>query len=569
MRWFPLIWVTTTAAAAVCVALAVGRGAAPTRQKETKNPIAWQQVGTVKAVAALIFLAGFLASYTAVILVWEDFAYYDNEGFTLFTLRGHNFPLQVSPETGRFVPLSCQEFSLMRRFTETITGYHLLPIVQLLILFFILLIIDTELSHTASLALAILVLLTPSILISFGGLIYDERNFIFYLACLALSVRRFELTWSIAWAVAAVVSAQIMIYYKETAFVLLLGFATGRLILRCRNEQRPGLDYNRLWDRESLLDLCLVSLGMLFLLYYSTEMGIHGNIGNINYAATRRQPLAEIVLGYIRADLLAWLFVAVVLGRMYLILRHRAAPSLLWDGLALGAVACFLAYLYLRIFAYYYLAPVDLIAVLYVARFAVLSWKQMRSWGKMAAILLAFPVLLQDLSLSAISVFERKNLIHATAEIASVVKTRYRIDAGNALRLFFPFATPFSIMSFAAYLNYRGVPVEGALNEAAGLNSVVLATSGIAEDSTCVELAANIKCHAVSRPAPGDLVIVFPDDRVSLAEAYLYREPRRGELLFSYHPRPRIQHWVQSLLNNVYNMSMPDRWMDGSVTLWK
>jgi hypothetical protein len=54
----------------------------------------------------------------------------------------------------------------------------------------------------------------------------------------------------------------------------------------------------------------------------------------------------ELVLGYLRIDLLAWLFVAVVLGRIYLILPHRVAPLLLWDGIAFGGVAYFFGFLY-------------------------------------------------------------------------------------------------------------------------------------------------------------------------------------------------------------------------------
>ena len=106
----------------------------------------------------------------------------------------------------------------------------MLSIVQLLIFSCILLILDTELCITARAALAILVLLTPSVLSSFSGLNYPERNVLFFFACLVLSVKRFEQTQAIAWAVAAAVSAQIMIYYKETAGLLLLGFAAGRLI---------------------------------------------------------------------------------------------------------------------------------------------------------------------------------------------------------------------------------------------------------------------------------------------------------------------------------------------------
>ena len=65
--------------------------------------------------------------------------------------------------------------------------------------------------------------------------------FCFSSPALVLSVRRFEQTKSIAWAVAAVVCAQIMLYYKETAFLLLFGFAAGRLILRLRNAQNAAM----------------------------------------------------------------------------------------------------------------------------------------------------------------------------------------------------------------------------------------------------------------------------------------------------------------------------------------
>ena len=261
-----------------------------------------------------------------------------------------------------------------------------------------------------------------------------------------------------------------------------------------------------------------------------------------------------------------------------MILRRRAAPAPLWDGLAFGGVGCFLAYHCLGIFRNYYLAPVDLIAVLYVGRLAILSWKKMRSWGNAAALALTVTVLLQNVSLSAVAVFGRKNVIHGKAETARVIETQYRSRAGSALRLFFPFADPYVIVEFAAYLNYQGVPVEGAVGKAAGLNNVVLATRAIAEDGPCVEWRS-IRCHAISGPDPNDLVIVLPDDEGSFAETSVYRE--RGELLFSYEPRPPIPQWLYSLILPIasfnktlhtstnWNKTLPDRWMHGSVTIWK
>ena len=105
VRFF-LIWIAITATAAICVATAVGQVADPRSHKTAKRPInlilTWRQLGTPRAVALLTILSVFLACYIAMILAWEDFNYQDNSSFTQFTLKGHNFPLQILPATGAF-----------------------------------------------------------------------------------------------------------------------------------------------------------------------------------------------------------------------------------------------------------------------------------------------------------------------------------------------------------------------------------------------------------------------------------------------------------------------------------
>ena len=570
---FGLIWITVTVAAVTCVGLAVGRAAFPIGQNATRHSrdlaLTRQQVLAPSVVAMLTLLVVFVVSYVVLILAWEDFAYYDNSVFTLNTLKGHNIQLWILPESGRFMPLAFQEFNLARHFTDTSAGYHVLPIVQLLIVSGILLFLDQEISLTARSALVIFALLTPSILVSFISFLFSERNVLLFLAGLAFSIRRFEQSQSLASALSAVICAQLMIYFKETAFLLLLGFAASRLVLRC---QYPHVEFGRLWIRESRLDLGLAFLAVLFVIFYFGVMGIHGNM---NYAASARLPRADVMLSYTTVDLLPWLLLAGLLGRIYMILRHRVAPLLLWDGLAAGGAVYFIAYVYLGMFSIYYTAPVDLIAVLYVGRFAVLSWKKMLWWGKVVAIPLAVVIMAQDILVSSFSVFERKNVIHANAELASVVENEYRRGTGTDLRLFFPFGGGEEIMEFGAYLSYRGVPVEGAADPAAGLHSVVLNRRRIREDGPCVEWR-RIMCRRVSGPAPGDLVIVLPDDEASLAEASVYRE-RRGTLLLSYKPRPHLPQWLYSLFDDLpigaesryRDDALPDRWLDASVTKWK
>ena len=565
-------WITLTAAAAICVAWAVWQPVPIRSQRkgETNRFTTWRQVTTPGALAAVALLAAFLAFYIVMTLAWEDFAFYDDSDFTLSTLKGHQFGIMILRDEGRFLPLAGQEFNLIRHFTDTITGYHVWLTVQLLILVCILLILDDELSIGVRATLAILALLTPSILISFNALQAYEHSVLFFLVCLLLSVKRFEQTQSTAWAVAAVVCAQIMIYYKESAFLLLLGFAVGGLILRCKSAQNANWDYYRLCDREGRLNLCLAGVAVLFLLFYLSVMGIHGNM---NYAKRAREPLVEVVVSYVRVDLLAWLLVAVALRRTYLILWNRVPALPFWDGLAFGGMACLLAYIYLGMFAPVYMAPVDLIAILYVGRFAVLSLKTMHSWEKVTALLLTFTVLIQYVSLSALAVFERKNGIHAKVQIAQVVGRQYRSHAGNPLRLFFPFANPYVIMEFASYLSYRGVPVEGAEDQSTRLHDVILAARAVAKDGPCMWYRS-IRCRAANGPAPGDLVIVLPDDEASREETSMYRE--QGEQLLAYEPSFLIPRWFRLFVGDLHILApryrhetLPDRWMDASVTIWK
>lgn len=559
-------WLVLTAAAVSGSTWIIGRPASPGEQRRDERHLipVWPRVATPAGIVALGILVVFIVSYIAIILVWEDFAYMDNSIFTLVTLKGHDIPLFIEPEVGRFFPLGLQEFNLIRHFTESAIGYHVLPIAELLIFVSILLVLNDELGIAARVALAILALLTPSILISFGGLIFPERNELLFLAGLILCVKRFEESESTRWAAGAVLCAQIMVYYKENAFLLLLGFAGARLLLRCRSGRLAGWDYDRLRDRLARLDWSLVGVAILFLLYYFGAAGLHPNV---NYAIAYRQPFVGMLLAYTRRDVLVWLLVVVAAGRIYLILRRRAASLPLWDGLAIGGVAYFLAYLYLRIYRPWYSAPVDLIAVLYAGRFAVLLLGRTRLWRKSIILMLVSIVVFQNVVFSAVSIFERKNAIHGKVEIARVVGEQYRMRTAHPLRLFFPFAAPYSIMEFAAYLSYRGIPVEGANGADAGPERAVLAGRAVAKDGPCMVYHTIIRCLAADRPAPGDLVIVLPDDGASRAQASPYRA--RGEL-FSYEPRPSVfRHALVADLAGDLRITIPDRWMDGSVGIWQ
>ena len=557
---FWTIWTTTLGAAVVYVTSVFKQATTPPGVAARLDlTILSPKPRTRRIGLSLMWLTLFLAIYIGVILVGEDFADHDDSLFILTTLKGHDFGLTIWPINGRFFPFALMEFNLVRHFTHTDLGYHVLPVLQVLVFSGILILIG-DLNIAASAFLTVLILVTPSILFSFSTLGFEERNVLFFLLVLVLSMVRFEQTQSVGWAMLAVVSTQIMLYYKETAFLLVLGFAGGRLVLRCIQGEDTGWNHDRLWDREARLDWCLVSLAGLFLVCYFTVLGVHANL---NYVYEHREPMKDIVSRYLSLDLMAWVFVVVTLWRVYRILNRRVAPSVLWDGLAFGGVCFFMGYLYLRIFTIYYLAPTDLIAVLYLGRRVIVSWKGMQLWTRAATTIVTLAILFQSTLLSTFVVFERKNAVRAKVEMASVIERQYRQLPAPHLRLFFPFSHPYSIMEFAYYLSYRNIP----------LDDIFLATRKVAKDSLCVSYR-RLVCHAASRPSPGDLVIVFPDDEVFFTEPSTYREG--GALLFSYEPRPSLPQWLYSVVGSLplartkyTHIARPNRWVSASMTVWK
>lgn len=557
------IWSTITAAGVIGALWIVGlHPNARMPESERRRRYHWSRGSLI----ALSGLAVVLVFYITGILHWEDFTYYDNSHFTNETLIGRNIALQVSPDQGRFWPLGHQEFNLLRHISHSIMAYHGLRIVELLLACTALLFRDEEISPWTRLLLILFVLITPSILISFSGLIYSEANILLFLVFLAWAVSSFERTGSIVWAVVAIICVQFLLYYKETVFLFLLGFTLGRLFLRCVNRDVSGFDFKRLRDRESRLDICLGVMVVPYIIFYIAAMY---PVFGIGYSKESGLPLAQVITDYLSLDLLVWLLALVALARIFLILRRRVQASEMWDGLALGGLCYFSGYICLHMVSSYYLAPVDLIAVFYVGRFALLSIGSASVALRLCLLVVVCLVVCQDLSLSIFRMYERKNVIHAKSEMARVIKGRYQSDPGDVRRLFFPFATPFQILEFASYLSYIGVPLEEqATNGGAG---ILLVGSEVERDGPCGYRV--FVCHPGVHPEAEDLVIVLPDDVTTSGESKAYRQagPR---LLFSYDPFPPIPDWMRPLVNRLHvespifrDLPLPDSWLRASIAV--
>jgi len=539
------IWMAITAAAIV-VTVWVLRRQGTGRDSEVRPP-ANRHFSTSKTKLTLVLLLLFLGCYMAGSLVRENFTYYDNSLFTLGTLTGQNIPVFIWPQLGRFFPLCDQEYNVLRHVTHSVAGYHSLRLLEILLLSLMLLFLDNRLSIPARAVLIVVALIMPSIVISFTGLIYPEANLIFALACLVWCVKKFQDNLRTVWAIGAVISAQFILYYKETAFLLISFFGMSRVILRCWDAGSGSWNFGRIRDKESRLDLCLAALSIPFLLYYLAAMFPNFRTG---YEQNFKLPVGEVLSAYIRVDLLAWVLVATVMARFTLVFKRKLNPSPLWDGIAIGAVAYMFGYIALRMHAAYYLAPVDLVAVLYLGHLLFACWN---SWGHAAkawAVGTAAIIILQAVGLSAFRMYERTNVIEAKVKMAQLIKQHVADSPQNCKGLFFPFASATHVMEFGAFLTYSGVPVERLAANNVVVPGLMLIGANVHKLGPCVG-GKPLQCRPGTAPESGDIVVVLPDDRVSDQQGRV--EP--ATVLFSYEPTPMIPKWLRPWVSHLHVVS--------------
>ncbi len=559
-----------TVAVAIGVAWIVGRTTSSEAQKKTETPVPQpsQHTWNWSTVAALILLGLMLTGYVADALKLENFADGDGHLFTHDTLKGHNMGLSLWPEQGRFFPFGHQEFNLIRHLTSSAAGYHAMPVVQIVIICCVLLFLDDELSITARALLAAVVLILPGIVISFTELPVPDRNFVFWLVSLLFFLKLFERSLSLNGQSLPRSLLSSLIYYKETAFLLLLGFATGRLLLRCWRTDRFGVGFHRIRDKESRLDVCFIALSTIFLLYYFVAMMPHMSM---KYADQQRLSLANTFLYYIRMDLLAWCFVATVARRVYLILQRRVTPVPFWDGLALGGLTCFAAYLYLRF-------GVTLLSSASRRNRGAIRWPATHSF-------LAKNAEAHDCRGVGSCVYRVASICVLFSFYCVRAKKHHLRQGQDSRRDWCPISqrskqSPKALFSFRERVRAYGICIVSHLQghscgdclaQSSKLHDVALATkSDVAKDGPCVDYLPFV-CHAGNGPVAGDLVIELPDDDESLAQMSPYQ--KEGDLLFSYEPHPSPPMWVSPFANFLRLASVqfqrkpiPDRWLHASVT---
>lgn len=469
---------------------------------EKRNLVFYVEIG--------LFIA-FLFYYIYLILYKEDFAYHDNGQFTFFSLQGKFFGMPIWKEVGRYWPLGLQEYNIISLFSKTSFAYHLFSIFQLVVTVFIIYLILDKLNTTYKFLIILLIMVTSGFVISFFGLIFPERNLIFWLTIFILCLQKFHQNKSVIYFSGILVATQFLLYYKEPIFLLISCFASTRLIINFltdKNSYKSNLFPK--FIKDNWLDFSLIILSIIFLIQYI--IATWGKVKS-SYASEREgDSQFSTFINYMSVDLILCTFIVVFLGRIVFLIVRKKRPDSIWDSLALGTFFYFLAYIKLNIFRWYYIAPFDFLATLYLAKMAFPILINKQKYKNSLVIILVTAIFLQNLHYSSYAILSRKKSIDSKVQIAKFLESYIASsDKADDVNLFFPANSGYEVMEFSSFLNYKGFNILPDSKTNSQKNTLVVNTFEQYPDNLCVPFRP-FKCYYNNNPKPNDLIIFLPND---------------------------------------------------------
>jgi hypothetical protein len=539
--WFAAVWmipiVALGAVGLVSLDRAGARVAEP-RRRSTPFPTPSRWV----APSAVAF-AAFISVYSYLIVYHEDLV-----GLDYATITATRFVVvPIWPWNGRFFPLALQEFNLLAMLGRSATVYHGFAVVELLLVLGCVFRLLGDTPAWFRCAVATFMVLLPGVFVSFFGLVYPERDIVLWLALWMLCVRAFDRTRSRTAFCGALVTAQFMLYYKETAFILAGGFAVVRLAadwFRGRNpvKRRPAAQF----AKDNLLEISHLVLCTVFLAVYVVVVARHVTE---SYAMTAGGPSSWLVSigSYAKSDYLLDAFVLAVAGRLTWLAITRRALDSFWDPLAIGALCYGLAFVKLGMTREYYQAPVEFVGAMYVAWLAYAGLPVRRTLIVALSLLVVGLVLQRNVSDAASRLLARKQYVEGNVRLASFLKDYSRSHDRMRLDLYFPQVGGFELMELSAFLQYKGLRSAGdSIVGAPTSPGFIMKTAHRYPDDLCHPAEA-FRCVPAPAPAPGDL-LVFLSGREIPAEQIEALKTSAVEV-FHFRPEPgRIERALDALV---------------------
>lgn len=518
---------------------------------------------------AVVLMSLFILLYIYLIYYKADFAYSDNSQFTFYSLRDRFFGMPIWTASGRFFPLGLQEYNLISLVSKTVYAYHGLSVLQLLAVVGSLFFVFKRCQVWIRCLITFAVLTIPSFTVAFFGLIYPERNIIFWLSIFLVCYQRWSQTGYRTYLFLLLTAAHFSLYYKEPIFLIFSGFAIFRiglgLISHIRNKQSIKFKFLKTYAAE--VGLLILSMGFLGL-YLGKFLPYLGqaerNQEELSWSAT--------LLGYLGSNFLILSLIVVYLLRCLFLIATRRSFDRFWDAIGLGAIFYFLAFVKLGLFNNYYLAPADFLAILYFGNLIsqlLLRTAQsdlVKRFIPLAAVgLCAILVIPQNLDQSATHLLYRKNTIAGKVQLqASLERYGDSQSDGSPTNLYFPFPeSGFSLMEFSSFLEYKGLKLVKDPTQTVSDEPLFLVESPEEfEDSLCVEYGRPHKCFYAEAAEQNDLIVILPS-RQPVSGVDLAEVEAEAELVFHYIPQ---LSWIEKgllLLSREYGR--PLDWLNAYI----
>jgi len=126
------------------------------------------------------------ALYIIIICYKDDFAYYDDDTLTEFSLKGISMPMPIWPEVGRFFPLANHGFNFLGQITRSSAADHCAMMGELVTLSVVVFLSLKPVRLSYRLLILVAMMLAPSFVIPFSEFVYPERSVLLWLSVLLL-----------------------------------------------------------------------------------------------------------------------------------------------------------------------------------------------------------------------------------------------------------------------------------------------------------------------------------------------------------------------------------------------
>lgn len=514
-----------------------------------------------KLALGLLFI--FVCFYIFLVLYQENFSGVDQSIYLFSTLkeRGRIYSPPIWVDNGRFWPLGHQEFNVISLITQSPTGYHAFPILQLLIVIAGIFVILEKFPVWFRTCITAFILTTPSFLLSFFGLVYPERNIIFWLVIFLICFQRSFHTSKARGRLffcCTLVAAQFLLYYKEVVFLLIGGFAAFRLTEAFVKQNVFKQKKYRQFLKLHILEISLLALVGLFFIGYVQFVLLNrlANPHGESYVELFSTSTFYALTFYLKSNLLLSIFLLTFGLRCIYLISFRRSPDLLWDSLAFAAFLYFLSFLKLTLIGDYYLAPVDFIAILYLSQLIYNPF--LRDHKQVIAITTSLTFLSVTawnsvLSLHLLALM--KNNTIGQDKLYSFLDNHISHHPSDNLNLFFPLDPTLGgdrqsgllianskhrgwpIMELGAFLEHERLAAvkrkPSSFTDAVFKHPVTLIFkhSSRSVNNLCVNYA-EFECLYAQSAQSGDLIVVTP--RLAISEEKLKILKQEATLLFHY-----------------------------------